>query len=1054
MENESLEELSRRIGRMPHARTLSAPPPSDVVDSANIFHAMRCTLECRPRDGISLESLVAQLDRQVVPGQALGARAWRRMPCRPSPPRRPLACLADVLDPCTGTACVRRNDGEFPPDRDVAVAVFDSRVREYAVHTVRVPVPIAPPEVASALARTRGVDFGTPWTFGYLKDGQYCDDHYDYLVDAFVIVLARLPEQFSEMFRAYSLERQAYYPEGLFKHWTTEERFQFVHIRHSVDGCENVVPYTIAFPRDVIVRHNMRHERCEAMASVIEDGDMIVDGEFKLGRPMAPRAGAEGLEKTRQYTCSKHIPRWRSSGNAFLDMICNTSGTGLVVRVHAARGGGDHGTCQLVVDLGVDVRQLYSGFSCLKRWWCLPPRFGYGEAATAEACLAAMEDTSRMPRAGGSVAAVPGGGLLLSLMPHQEEALQYMRHLESPGGRAVDRLWDYLPSAGGEDPVPYIMYSSTMDRVYSSTSDDDYGMLGVRGAWGGMLCSEMGQGKTATMLALIAGDPASMEERLSTCVLPDGLGYDASKRLSGATLVVCDTKTVAQWVDEARRYAPELGVAEVSSKIDPSLHEACRVLVTSYGAVAESFQPRTRSVQRGAALHKYQYYRVVFDESHTLSSPITVRFKACRALAASRRWALSGTPAPKGARSLWPQVDALRVGIDSSNAKNDSLMAYLSIAAMRVHAPELLHQGVSEEELAVELDASDRAAYDEALRACARAWEQAGVPVNCNVGIVESQTYLAPLARVCNGGCYLRRELAYSPRSCKRRAPPANAVDGLRAPENTACPVCDADLSDPDNAPMMTPCKHWFCRGCIVLWLSRSSTTCPMCRGAVTVDSLAVPQAVDSLAVPQAVDSLAVPQAGTAGLADTELVECASKADAVARRIEAELRADPACRVVVFGGSNRAIHMLHVKLRSEGTVAVRSIIGSTSRKNTDEALRGFREGGETSVLLLGMRCAAAGLNLTAANLLVFMEPCMEPSRRAQAVGRLARCGQKRPVRVVTAYAAGTLEQVQLAISKARAGDAKWDGNQAFAKGEIDDMLGMGSADEPWLTSAP
>lgn len=47
------------------------------------------------------------------------------------------------------------------------------------------------------------------------------------------------------------------------------------------------------------------------------------------------------------------------------------------------------------------------------------------------------------------------------------------------------------------------------------------------------------------------------------------------------------------------------------------------------------------------------------------------------------------------------------------------------------------------------------------------------------------------------------------------------------------CSIC----LDGIEAPAVTPCGHWFCKGCISEWLE-SKGTCALCRAAVQVQQL------------------------------------------------------------------------------------------------------------------------------------------------------------------------------------------------------------------------
>lgn len=65
-----------------------------------------------------------------------------------------------------------------------------------------------------------------------------------------------------------------------------------------------------------------------------------------------------------------------------------------------------------------------------------------------------------------------------------------------------------------------------------------------------------------------------------------------------------------------------------------------------------------------------------------------------------------------------------------------------------------------------------------------------------------------------------------------------------------------------------------------------------------------------------------------------------------------------------------------------------------------KALRDFQNDPPTTIFLLSMRAGAVGINLTQANRVFIMEPCFNPAVEAQAIGRVHRLGQTRPVEII------------------------------------------------------
>mmetsp|Transcript_55307 Transcript_55307/g.66610 ORF Transcript_55307/g.66610 Transcript_55307/m.66610 type:complete len:162 (+) Transcript_55307:69-554(+) len=78
----------------------------------------------------------------------------------------------------------------------------------------------------------------------------------------------------------------------------------------------------------------------------------------------------------------------------------------------------------------------------------------------------------------------------------------------------------------------------------------------------------------------------------------------------------------------------------------------------------------------------------------------------------------------------------------------------------------------------------------------------------------------------------------------------------------------------------------------------------------------------------------------------------------------------------------------------------RTLSGDMSMPKRAQALREFQSDPPTTVFLLSMRSGAVGINLTQANRVFIMEPALNPALEAQAIGRVHRLGQNRPVEVI------------------------------------------------------
>gem|GEM_PF-6408210 len=91
------------------------------------------------------------------------------------------------------------------------------------------------------------------------------------------------------------------------------------------------------------------------------------------------------------------------------------------------------------------------------------------------------------------------------------------------------------------------------------------------------------------------------------------------------------------------------------------------------------------------------------------------------------------------------------------------------------------------------------------------------------------------------------------------------------------------------------------------------------------------------------------------------------------------------------------------------------LTGST--KNREEPIRNFQENPDTRVFLLSLRAGGVGINLTAADYVILLDPWWNPAVEAQAVDRAHRMGQTRPVMAYRLITAGTIEEKVLELQE-------------------------------------
>jgi superfamily II DNA or RNA helicase len=154
---------------------------------------------------------------------------------------------------------------------------------------------------------------------------------------------------------------------------------------------------------------------------------------------------------------------------------------------------------------------------------------------------------------------------------------------------------------------------------------------------GGILADDMGLGKTVQTLAHI-------------------LVEKEAGRLTSPALVIAPTSLMANWQDEAARFAPDLRVLLLQGKERAELFDqidGVDLVLTTYALL-----PRDEE-----KLREHHYHLVILDESHYIKNTRSKAAQTAGMLNARHRLCLTGTPLENHLGELWSQFHFLLPGL-------------------------------------------------------------------------------------------------------------------------------------------------------------------------------------------------------------------------------------------------------------------------------------------------------------------------------------------------------------------------------------------------------
>ncbi len=122
-------------------------------------------------------------------------------------------------------------------------------------------------------------------------------------------------------------------------------------------------------------------------------------------------------------------------------------------------------------------------------------------------------------------------------------------------------------------------------------------------------------------------------------------------------------------------------------------------------------------------------------------------------------------------------------------------------------------------------------------------------------------------------------------------------------------------------------------------------------------------------------------------------------------------------QVLVFTQFLGVLAILDERLRARG-IATLELQGSTGSAERARRVEAF-QAGEADVFLMSLRAGGIGVNLTAADYVLHVDPWWNPAVEAQATGRAHRMGQTRPVTVYRYCTEGSIERKILALHETK-----------------------------------
>lgn len=635
--------------------------------------------------------------------------------------------------------------------------------------------------------------------------------------------------------------------------------------------------------------------------------------------------------------------------------------------------------------------------------------------------------------------------LKATLLPHQLVGVAWMISRES--GFSLDvaaRACGGCDSADQPLPPLWERVEEHGQTVYLNSATNTSQSQRPPAVRGGILSDAMGLGKTVQALALCAlRKPQDQKCR---------------------TLIVCPTAVLQTWVNQAAAHTTLSTLVYHGHGRDVTVAriQAHDLVITTYGVLAAEFSDDSRKRKRSKlGVLGFEFQRAILDEAHFVRNIRTVSFGAVKAIKARHRWCLTGTPLVNKVDDFFAlfnfvqappvdDIDIFRRCVSYPLGQGDPR----GLSCLRVLVKSLaLRRGKQVVELpprTVETRyvdvfqgcAANRRAYDALFwttGAAIRALKENALAHYSSILEV-----LTRLRQICSAGASLvplERIAAAERALAELESRPENpsqlsmskataesilsrlkdAIAHARPADQSQeqdqdffeCVVCLNDT--PADDAKCLPCQHFYCSACTVGLLNLPTKTCALCRTPFARKDVKSIVSVRKAATAAAHLPEGRKMQPLGGHEVADLDQISPKITAVIDTVRALPRGEKA---VVFSQFVGTLEKVKTGLEAVG-VSVGLFTGSVSASRRAQLISAFQRQHRPVVLLVSLKCGGQGLNLTRANTVCLLDPWWNCSTEDQALDRVHRIGQTRPVHAIKFLAAKTIEERILDRQKAK-----------------------------------
>ncbi|KAK3368855.1 SNF2 family N-terminal domain-containing protein [Lasiosphaeria ovina] len=581
--------------------------------------------------------------------------------------------------------------------------------------------------------------------------------------------------------------------------------------------------------------------------------------------------------------------------------------------------------------------------------------------------------------------------ILPFLKKHQRQALTFLQQREAG--------WDFDPRS--DDFWDFRQTSQEAFITLTCYADAPPQFCG------GIVADPMGLGKTLTMIALIAADKQSVPSS------------------SPPSLILVPPPLLDTWEEQLGQHVRQGGLTWRRHYGKDKLTEADNIatydiIISTYNTVSADWNNEQKATK--SVLFSTPWKRIVLDEAHVIRNAQSQMSRAVCALNATARWAVTGTPIQNKIGDLAALLMFIRA-YPYDNVKHFESdigqMWKTGNIEEAVNRLRKLSRGLilrrpktvielpprTDLKFPIDFSPSERALYEKLKQQTIAGIEEAfrdgdsgGLASNSYITVMQR---INALRMICDLGLNYdsRHDVAAAEEArnsdLKHWSAVAQETFNLhREVHSVECSICEYvchtaatpfiyGTIEPSPPSYFAKCLSYICSDCAQRRLGQSEAV--VCEHTPSHSIAPV-----SLSWATSEDNGAPTGSGTASVSSTQL---SSKVTALISHLK-WLPVDT--KSVVFSSWRMSLNLVEVGLKQAQIKYIR-FDGKVRQQDRQTVIEKFRKDPTLRVFLLTLSCGAVGLTLTEASQAYLMEPHWNPTIEEQALARVYRLGQQKPI---------------------------------------------------------